>query len=558
MAFHAFFQIGSAIRRFAAKARSVVSHVIFERTILLLTVIFCAAVAVTLFHLSRLSSKLVESGALQGTAIYSESITDLRTFYNAEVVDRVRPRGVEVTHDYATKDGAIPIPATFTIEFGKHIAEKNSGMQLRLFSDYPFPFRKEGGPRDNFEKEALVQLRKQPDKPFFRFEDFQGRPSLRYATAVQMQAGCVACHNAHPESPRTDWQVGEVRGVQEIIQPLHGIIAQTWAGLRETFFLLAAMGVGGLGGLALVIGRMRRTSAELGGRAKEQEALNAIAAAVSQSLRLDELLQIALDQVIRITGRERASIRLKDPGTGEVRLVAHRGFSPEEAETLRHRASHSISEQVFASGEPLVINGPEEARGSLSLLPQSRSVAWIPLKIGGRVMGILGVSASRPILFSSREIAFLQALGNVIGVALENARLFEDMEKLAAELARSHKVKDEFLSIMSHELRTPLNVVMGYASMIKDRILGEINPEQEKALERVIRRAGEQLAMINSILQAKQVEAERVAIGGHEMGLGQFLEETQIGLRDSYERRGPRQLGLSFRLAGAEDRQRET
>jgi hypothetical protein len=148
-------KFGAAIGRAAGHGLAIGRRLIYERTILALTAIFCVAVAATLWHFSRLSLTLVRSSALQGTSIYSQTITELRTFYNSEVVERVRSRGVEVTHDYATKDGAIPIPATFTIEFGKHIGEKNAGMQIRLYSDYPFPFRKEGGAKDDFDERGL-------------------------------------------------------------------------------------------------------------------------------------------------------------------------------------------------------------------------------------------------------------------------------------------------------------------------------------------------------------------------------------------------------------------
>src|SRR5262249_30226435 len=136
------------------------------------------------------------------------------------------------------------------------------GMYARLYSDFPFPWRKDGGPRDDFEREAIRQVRQFADQPFYRFEDFQGRPSLRYAVADQkMTAGCVACHNTHPESPKTDWKVGDIRGVLEITRPLDSIIEQTNAGLRETFSLMTLIGVLGLSTLALVIARSRQNQA---------------------------------------------------------------------------------------------------------------------------------------------------------------------------------------------------------------------------------------------------------------------------------------------------------
>ncbi len=66
----------------------------------------------------------------------------------------------------------------------------------------------------------LAQLRKQPTEPYYRFEEFQGRPSLRYATARRMQAACLECHNHDPNSTYHFWKEGDVRGVLEIIQPL--------------------------------------------------------------------------------------------------------------------------------------------------------------------------------------------------------------------------------------------------------------------------------------------------------------------------------------------------
>ncbi len=178
-----------------------------------------------------------------------------------------------------------------------------------------------------------------------------------------------------------------------------------------------------------------RLTEETERRAHEQEALNIIAKSISQSLRRDELLNIALDKVLEVTGRERVSIRLKDSTTGQVTLAAHRGFSQEEIDDLLQRTRHQATEQVLASGQPLVVNNRQEVNDTQSLLPQSRSVAWIPMKAGARVVGILGISASSPVPFSEREVEFLQAIANMIGVALENARLFQETERRNRELS---------------------------------------------------------------------------------------------------------------------------
>jgi hypothetical protein len=201
------------------------------------------------WYLSVLSGRLVRSPALESAAQQSEMFDEVHNFYSAEVSDRAQRAGLKATAFFRRQPGTLPAPATFTIELGRHItAHSRFGMQVRLYSDAPFTFRKDGGPHDEFEREALARLRAQPDQPFYRFEDLGDRPVLRYATARRITASCLSCHNRDEDSPRHDWAVGDVRGVLEIIRPLDRDVARTRAGLREGFFL-----IGGTSGALLVL-----------------------------------------------------------------------------------------------------------------------------------------------------------------------------------------------------------------------------------------------------------------------------------------------------------------
>ena len=112
------------------------------------------------------------------------------------------------------REGAIPLPATLSMLLGNRLAEKEDHGQTRLYSPYPFPWRtKSGGLRDDYSRDAWKALNKRPDEPFYRFQDIDGRPSLRYATADLMRSSCVHCHNNHPDTPKHDWKEGDVRGV---------------------------------------------------------------------------------------------------------------------------------------------------------------------------------------------------------------------------------------------------------------------------------------------------------------------------------------------------------
>jgi tRNA A-37 threonylcarbamoyl transferase component Bud32 len=226
---------------------------------LLLAVTFGSAVG--LWELSRLSEYLVRTSALESAAQQSEIFGEVNRYYSDEVVERAKFKKVESTHDYASKQGAIPLPATALIELSQHISERSaSGVQVRLYSDHPFRSRKDGGPKDDFERAALARLRETPNEPYYRFEEFQGRPSLRYATAQQMKQTCVECHNSHKDSTKKDWKEGEVVGLLEIIRPLDRDVARASDGLRFTLMLMGA--ISGslvlLSVLVVFIGRLRR------------------------------------------------------------------------------------------------------------------------------------------------------------------------------------------------------------------------------------------------------------------------------------------------------------
>jgi signal transduction histidine kinase len=106
-----------------------------------------------------------------------------------------------------------------------------------------------------------------------------------------------------------------------------------------------------------------------------------------------------------------------------------------------------------------------------------------------------------------------------------------ELEQANRSLVKANNAKDEFLSVMSHELRTPLNVVMGYTQLLKYGVLGEINPEQDKALDKVIARSKDLLRMISEVLQVTSIEAGKVNVEIQEIDLAQLFDE----LKSSYE-----------------------
>ncbi|MDB5388948.1 MAG: sensor signal transduction histidine kinase [Planctomycetaceae bacterium] len=232
-----------------------------DRTLWLLPLIVVAT-WILLQHLAQLSGDLYRGLALQGTGLQSKTIEEFRQLYSSEVAERVRDYGIEVRHDFQDHDRAIPLPDTLMMEIGKRLDAGRPGAHIRLFSNHPFPSRS-SRILDDFEQAALVALRENPNQPYWKFVDYQGRPSLRFATSDIMTARCVACHNSHPDSPKSDWKVGDVRGVMEVIRPLDGDVALAQADLQCTLDLIIGAYALGAMGLGLVILKLRRSTKQL-------------------------------------------------------------------------------------------------------------------------------------------------------------------------------------------------------------------------------------------------------------------------------------------------------
>jgi adenylate cyclase len=249
-------------------------RLLHRQTILILGLLFALGAIAAVWNMSRLSTRLVKTQAFENAQIYAASLEEARTLYSSEAVARAEEvTGISVSHDYFLTPGGIPLPATFLIDLGTRIREKKIGASVRLYSDYPFPWRaEEGGARDNFEKEALAYLRRYPEERFSRIDNLPQGQVFRYAQADIMRPSCIGCHNTHPQSPKTDWMVGDVRGILEVVQPLDTISAQVHRGLRETLIMLLTISALAIAGITIVITRLRRISQELEERVDERTA----------------------------------------------------------------------------------------------------------------------------------------------------------------------------------------------------------------------------------------------------------------------------------------------
>jgi methyl-accepting chemotaxis protein len=223
--------------------------------------LFVVGAALVLWQQWRFQSEMVRFMAEEDAQAYSEALATFRTVYTANVVNTVKKHGLEVTHDFDQKENAIPLPATLTKILAHEIGQQGSGIKASLYSKYPFPWRGRIGEfPDKFAEEAWNALTRDPKKAFQREEILDGKSFLRYATADVMRQACVECHNTHPESPKTDWREGDVRGVLEVSLPLEPIKAQQRSGLWQLATILGVLALLGGLGVVLAVGRTRNAT----------------------------------------------------------------------------------------------------------------------------------------------------------------------------------------------------------------------------------------------------------------------------------------------------------
>jgi eukaryotic-like serine/threonine-protein kinase len=216
---------------------------------------------VALVALSFLSARLVRSNALESAAQQAELLEEATKEYSRNV-QRVTKANYTVNKMVPPTPGTVPlsIPATFLHDVGEQLAQTGrTGVKVRQYSDYPFPWRTGGGPQDEFEREALRRLRQSKgQETVHEFTEMDGQRVVRYAQARIMQRSCVECHNTHPKSSKKDWREGDVRGVLEIIRPLDKDEARVGEAVRLALLLSAVVSGLLLGGSLLVLSAGRR------------------------------------------------------------------------------------------------------------------------------------------------------------------------------------------------------------------------------------------------------------------------------------------------------------
>ncbi len=147
-------------------------------------------------------------------------------------------------------------------------------------------------------------------------------------------------------------------------------------------------------------------------------------------------------------------------------------------------------------------------------------------------------TAAVPGGFGAEVIELMKTFATQSALAIQNARLFREIEQKSRELEAASRHKSEFLANMSHELRTPLNAIIGFSEVLAERMFGEINEKQAEYLRDILDSARHLLSLINDILDLSKIEAGRMELELSEFDLSGAVEHVLILVRERANRHG--------------------
>ena len=286
-----------------------------------------------------------------------------------------------------------------------------------------------------------------------------------------------------------------------------------------------------------LLNELRQRSEELAHSVEELRALGEVSQAVNSTLDLETVLSTIVAKAVQLSGTEAGAIYVYEEAVHEFRLRATYGMAPALIDALS-RAHIGVDEPnvalVLAGREPIQVADLRREAASdineITLRAGYRARLVAPLIRGDEVVGLLVVRRRAPGAFAKNTIDLLKTFAAQSLLAIQNARLFHEIEDKGRQLEIASKHKTQFLANMSHELRTPLNGVLGYTELILDNIYGEAPAKMRRVVERVQANGKHLLGLINDVLDLSKIEAGQLMLSLNDYSIKDMVQGVYVAV----------------------------
>jgi signal transduction histidine kinase len=279
----------------------------------------------------------------------------------------------------------------------------------------------------------------------------------------------------------------------------------------------------------------------------ELKALGEVSQAVSSTLDLETVLTRIVSHAVQLSGTDGGAIYEYDEQSEEFLLRATDHMEEELINALRAnppRLGDGVVGRAAASREPVQVPNILEERTYAPRMRQMlerfgfRASLAVPLLREDRIIGGLVVRRKSAGEFRPEVIELLKTFATQSVLAIQNARLFREIEEKSTQIEAANRHKSEFLANMSHELRTPLNAIIGFSEVLGERLFGELNEKQAEYTEDILSSGRHLLSLINEILDLSKVEAGRMELELAEFDLPLAIDNARTFVRERAAKHG--------------------
>jgi signal transduction histidine kinase/CheY-like chemotaxis protein len=277
---------------------------------------------------------------------------------------------------------------------------------------------------------------------------------------------------------------------------------------------------------------LRARTDELGQSVEELRALGEVTQAVNSTLELQTVLSTIVAKAVQLSDTDAGSIYVHDETQQEFQLQANYGMSDDLIAALKdhHTDLSGAVAGAAKQGEPVQVPDmqaePHIPTNEIMLQAGYRARLLVPLMRFNEVMGALVVRRKAPGEFSKNTIDLLRTFAAQSVLAIQNARLFQEIEEKSRQLELASQHKSQFVASMSHELRTPLNAIIGLTEMMVTNGARFGTEKAAEPLKRVHRAGQHLLGLINQVLDLSKIEAGKLELNPESVSLAPLIDEV--------------------------------